>query len=79
MGARYRRLAARRGRKKAIVAVGRTILEAYYYMVSRGTRYQDLGENYFDKRNPERIVKRLSQRIENLGYQVKVEPLKKAA
>ena len=79
MGARYRRLAARRGRKKAIVAVGRTILEAYYYMVSRATRYQDLGENYFDKRNPERIVKRLSQRIENLGYQVKVEPLKKAA
>jgi len=79
MGARYRRIAARRGKKKAIVAVGRTILETYYYMVSRKSSYRDLGEDYYDRRNPERLIKRLSKRIEKLGYNVTVQPITKAA
>jgi transposase len=79
LGARYRRIAARRGKKRAVVAVGRTILEAYYYMVSRKAKYQDLGEDYFDRRDPERLIKRLSKRIEKLGYSVTVEPMKVAA
>lgn len=79
MGARYRRLAARRGKKRAIVAVGRTILETYFLLVSRKIKYRDLGQDYFDRRNPERLIKHLSKRIENLGYNVTIEPIKKAA
>ena len=68
--AKYHRLAGRRGRKRALVAVARTILQSTYYMISRGTPYQDLGENYYDQRNPEKLAHRLVKRIEKLGFKV---------
>src|SRR5205823_3796431 len=79
MGAKHRRIAARRGKKKATVAVARTILETACHLMIRKTRYKDLGKDYYDKRNPEKIIARLSKRIENLGYKVTVEQQKKAA
>jgi len=51
LSAQYHRLAARRGAKRAILAVAHTILVTIYHLLSRGTTYQDLGGNYFDKRS----------------------------
>jgi transposase len=76
--AKYHRLAGRRGKKRAKVAVARSILQSAYHMMNRGTAYQDLGEDYYERRNPEQLVRRLTQRIQKLGYTVVVEQ-KKAA
>jgi hypothetical protein len=46
-----------------------------YHMIQRGTHYQDLGENYYDSRNPEKLANRLTKRIEKLGFKVILEPL----
>ena len=70
LSAMYRRLAAKRGRKRALIAVARTILQSCYYMIQRGAKYQDLGADYFDKRNPEGLAKHLVKRIQKLGYSV---------
>jgi hypothetical protein len=69
----FRRIKARRGPKKAIVAVAASILTAIYHMLKDGTMYQDLGPNHFDARTKERqkIVKRLA----DLGYAVELAPL----
>jgi transposase len=77
--AQYRRLGARRGKKRAKVAVGRSILETTYYLLARKTRYQDLGADYYERRDPERLIKRLAERIRKLGYQVTMTPCPKAA
>jgi len=57
----YRRLAARRGAKRALIAVAHTILIIAYHIIRDGTTYDDLGSNYFDERDrhsfPERRVK----------------------
>lgn len=70
----YRRLASPRGRPKALIAVARTILQTIYFMMARGTRYTDLGGLYFDQRKAATLVRRLSKRIEQLGFQVSVQP-----
>jgi transposase len=71
----YKRIAARRGKSVACIAVGRTILEICYYMIRDKTRYRDLGKDYFLKRNREEIVKRSKKRIEALGFKVTIEAL----
>lgn len=76
--AQYRRLAARRGKKRAKVAVGRSILETAFHMIERGSRYQDLGGDYYDRRSPEKLAKRLAERMAALGYQVTYQPLPQA-
>jgi transposase len=73
LGAQYRRLAARRGRKKAAVAVGHSILVIAYHLLRRNANYQDLGPNYFDERDREGVKRRLVRRLEDLGYEVTVE------
>jgi transposase len=75
--AKYRRLAGRKGKKRALVAVARTILQSVYYMASRAECYKDLGENYYDQRNPEQVANRLCRRIEKLGFKVILEPSQK--
>jgi transposase len=77
--AQYHRLAARRGKKRAKVAVGRSILETVFCMIERKTRYKDLGSDYFDRRNPEKLAKHLAQRISKLGYKVSYTPLEPKA
>jgi hypothetical protein len=69
----YSRIAARRGANIAAVAVARTILEIYYHMVLDGTRYVDLGANYFDEQNKQRIAHKAVKRLENLGFKVSIE------
>lgn len=73
LAAQYHRLAARRGRKKAIMAVAHSILVIAYHLISRKESYHDLGENYFDKRKPEVTAKRLLKRLEQLGYTIAVQ------
>ncbi len=66
----YYRLVARRGKPRAAVAVGRKVLEIAYHLLRRGTTYEELGEDYQDRSNPERTTKRLVARLEALGYTV---------
>ena len=72
LGALYRRLASRRGKRKALVAVGHAIPVIVYHVLKRGEAYQDLGANYFDERDRQNVRRRLVQRLEQLGYQVKL-------
>lgn len=69
LAAKYRRLAVRRGRKRAIMAVAHSILVIGYHLVQLDEPYQDLGADYFDRRSPEQTAHRLVQRLEHPGYQ----------
>ena len=73
LGAQYRRIAQRRGGNRAAIAVAHTILIIAYYLIRDGTTYQDLGPNYFDERDKEKVIRRCTQRIEQLGKRVTVE------
>jgi transposase len=75
LGARYRRLAARRGAKKAVVAVAHTLLIIVYHVLADGTVYRELGANHFDERDRAGVKRRAVRRLEQLGYKVTVEPL----
>ena len=77
--AHCRRLSARRGRKRAIVAVGHTILVIAYHLLARGTAYDDLGALHFDARDAEHVKRRSVQRLEGLGYEVVLTPKQDAA
>jgi transposase len=70
IGAQYRRLAARRGKKKAAIAVGHTILVIAHHIMTRQEPYHELGPNYFDERNQHRVERQLVRRLERLGYLV---------
>lgn len=78
LAAQYRRLAARRGKKRAAVAVAHSILVIAYHIIDRGTVYTDLGGDYFDRRNEHHTQRRLVKRLEQLGYKVTLEPAKTA-
>lgn len=68
--AQFQRLKTRRGPKKAVVAVAASILTAAYYILRDHVPYQDLGPDYFDRRDRSKVVRRLTRRIEALGYRV---------
>ena len=74
LAAQYRQLSARRGKKRAIVALGHTILVAAYHMLKDEVDYRDLGSDYFDRRRRDRTTKHLVSRLEGWGYEVKLEP-----
>lgn len=74
-GSQYRRIAARRGAKKALIAVAHSLAVAVYHMLKNKVAYQELGADFFDRRNPASLLRRLSKRIENLGFHVALTPL----
>jgi transposase len=76
LGERYRRLAKRRGTKKAIVAVGRSILIIVWHLLADpNLRFHDLGAGFHDTRtNPERAKRNHVRQLEALGYKVTLEP-----
>lgn len=78
LAAQYRRLAARRGKHRAAVAVGHTILVIVYQLLTDGTEYEDLGARYFDERDREAVERRLVRRLEQLGYTVALAPAQAA-
>ena len=73
--AQFHRLRARRGAKKAIVAVAASILTAVYHMLTDGTQYHDLGYDHFDRRAPDSQIRKMVARINRLGYAVEITPL----
>jgi len=74
LAAQYRRLAKRRGRKRALVAVGHTLLGIIYHVLKRGTTYAELGPEFLDRLEPERLTRQLIKRLEALGHKVTLEP-----
>ena len=70
LSAPYRRIAPRRGSKRAIKAVSHSIIVAIYHMLNNKTAYHDLGVHYFDNRDRQLVVRRSVRRIERLGYKV---------
>ena len=79
LAAQYARLRPRRGHKKALGAIKHSILIACWHMLSTGELYNDLGGDYYRKRDPERITKRLIAQLESLGHKVTLEELPHAA
>jgi len=79
VAAQFRRLAAKRGRKRAIVAVGHSLLVAGYHLLRKQCSYQDLGPDYFDRLNAEGLKRYLVKRLEGLGQKVTLEPRETAA
>ena len=79
LAAQYHRLVRRRGKKKAAVAVGHSILVIAYYLLTRATDYEDLGGLYFDERDRDRLERCLVHRLEGLGYKVVLEAADPAA
>jgi transposase len=79
LAAQYARLRPRRGHKKALGAVKHSIICICWHMLSTGELYTDLGGDYFRKRDPERLTKRLIAQLESLGHKVILEELPQAA
>jgi len=72
--AQYRRLAPRRGKKRALVAVAHAMLVVIYHILKDNVEYRDLGPDYFDRLEPERVRRYLVKRLQHLGYDVTLAP-----
>jgi transposase len=70
----FRRLSARRGAKRAAIAVSHTLLVIVYHVLTRRTPYKDLGPDYLDRLVPDRLTKQLVKRLERLGHKVTLQP-----
>jgi transposase len=82
LSARYHRIKSRRGHAKATVATGHKILTAAYHVLDQGVAYQELGEEFFyrrDTENTERYRRRLIHQLERLGHHVTLQPLPETA
>jgi transposase len=75
LSAQFRRLAARRGPKKAIVALAHSLLVIAYHVLKRRVNFTDLGPTFFDERNRMSVQRQLVRRLERLGYKVALEPM----
>jgi transposase len=75
----YRRVTSRRGHKRAVLAVGHAILKTAFVMMMKGTTYEDLGLDYFDKRRLTSVVNKLKRRLDSLGFEVELRPKTVAA
>jgi transposase len=75
----YRRLAGRRGKKRAVIAVAHTLLTVIYHLLKHGTTYAELGADYFDRIDPDRLTRYLVKRLEALGHRVNLDPPADAA
>lgn len=73
--AKYRRVASRRGPVKAIVALEHAILTATWHMFTNGTLYQDPGGDYYTRKDPGRARDRAVRQLQQMGYEVTLEPL----
>ena len=68
--AQFLRIKARRGAKKAILAVAASMLTAAYFMLRDGVPYRDIGPKHFDQRQRDKTIRRLLHRLHDLGCQV---------
>jgi transposase len=74
LASQYRHLAGRRGKKRALVAVGHSILVIFYHMLKKGTTYTELGGDFLDRLQPERKTRYYVKRLQALGHKVTLEP-----
>jgi transposase len=72
--AQFRRLAPRRGKNRALVAVAHSLLVIIYHVLKYNMEYRDLGPDYFDRLEPERLRRYLVKRLQSLGYDVTLSP-----
>jgi len=77
--ARYHRLAARRGKKRAIVAVAHSITKSIYHVLKDNIPYQELGADYLNNRIEEKRRKYLKRELEKLGHKVVLMPAHQTA
>jgi hypothetical protein len=73
LASQYRRLAGRRGKKRALIAVGHSILVIFYHLLKSRTRYTDLGGDFFDRLEPQRLTRYYVRRLETLGHKVTLQ------
>jgi transposase len=74
LAAQDRRIAARRGKQRALVALGHTIRVRIYHILTRRAPYRERGGAYFDQLERQRVEQRLVRRLERLGYRVALQP-----
>ena len=73
--AQYRKLAAHRGKKRALVAVANSLLQAVWYMLTHRHSYRELGPDYYERLNRGQLERSLIRRLENLGHKVILQPV----
>ena len=78
LAAKYRRIAARRGPVKAIVAVEHAMLIAIWNMLTTGALYADPGGDFYTRRNPDKAKNRAVDQLRKMGYDVTLTPLAEA-
>jgi transposase len=74
LSTRYRRLVARRGKQKALVAIEHTMIVVIWNMLTNGTPFDELGPDYYDRLNPEHARNRAIRQLHTLGYEVQLTP-----
>jgi len=79
LAAQFRRLVRVKGKKRALIAVGHSILVIIYHVLKQRASYKELGGDYFDKQNTEKLRARLIRKLESLGVRVTVEMMADAA
>ncbi len=79
LGAQYHHLVRRIGKKRAVVAVAHSILVSIHCMLTEKVSYTDLGADYFDKRDPERLLRYYTKRIADLGFKISLQPTAQVA
>ena len=70
---RYHRLAARRGKKRALLAIGHSILKSVYFVLKMNVSYKELGADYVRKQREEKRKAYLKKEMEALGYEVELK------
>lgn len=71
--AKYHSLVGRRGKKRALIAVGHKILIMCYHILKYKVGYKELGVDYLDVRRKDKIIKSYVKRLRNIGYNVILE------
>jgi len=79
LGAMYRRIARRRGNKRAAVAVAHAMMKIAYHMLTRKEMYHELGADFYEQRKKDDLVKQHRRRLEMLGYKVTLEAVEQEA
>ena len=78
LASRYRRLASRRGKKRAIVAVAHQMLTIAYFIIRDHTTYHELGEDFYDRQRSAHLVRYHAKRLQRLGFEVDLKPAQAA-
>ncbi|WP_437773377.1 hypothetical protein [Arthrobacter sp. KNU40] len=76
---RYYRLAARRGKQRAIVAIEHSLLTATWHMLVNNLDYHELGPDHFTRREPTQVMRRITKQANALGLTVRFDPIRQTA